>query len=100
MPIGHLHVFFGEISIWVFYPCFFNWVACFSFLFFSFFFFWLLLFCFVLFCLFRAASMAYVSSKVRGQIGAIAAGLHHSHSNEGSYPHLGPTLQLTAMPGP
>ena len=28
--------------------------------------------------------MAYGSSKARGQIGATAAGLHHSHSNAGS----------------
>jgi len=48
-------------------------------------------FCFVLFCLlFRATPMAYGSSQVRGQIGAAAAGLHHSHSNEGSEPRLRP----------
>ena len=35
---------------------------------------------FFFFCLFRAAPKAY-SSQVRGQIGAVAAGLHHSHSN-------------------
>ena len=34
-----------------------------------------------LFSLFRAATAAYGSSQARGQIGAIAAGLHHSHSN-------------------
>ena len=32
----------------------------------------------ILFCLFRAASMAYGSFQARGQIGAVAAGLHHS----------------------
>ena len=34
-------------------------------------------------------------SQARGQIRAIAAGLHHSHSNAGSEPHLLPTPQLT-----
>ena len=42
--------------------------------------------------------MAHGSSQARGQIGATAAGLHHSHSNEGSEPCLQPTLQLTEMP--
>ena len=41
--------------------------------------------------------MAYRVSRARGQVGATATGLHHSHSNEGSEPHLGPTPQLTAM---
>ena len=39
--------------------------------------------CFLLllfFCLFRAALMAYGSSQARGQIIAVVAGLHHSHS--------------------
>ena len=48
--------------------------------------------CFVLFCfsffflfgLFKAAPAAYGSSQARGQIGAIAASLHYSHSNMGS----------------
>ena len=31
---------------------------------------------------------AYGSSQARGLIGAVAAGLHHSHSNAGSEPHL------------
>ena len=45
---------------------------------------------FVLFCFFvclfafsRAAPVAYGGSQARGQIGAIAAGLRHSHSNTG-----------------
>jgi len=38
-----------------------------------------------------AAAMAYGASKARGQIGATAAGLHHSHSNAESEPHLRPT---------
>ena len=41
--------------------------------------------------------MVYVSSQAMGQIGALAAGLYHSHSNLGSEPHLRPTPQLTAM---
>ena len=53
-------------------------------------------FCFVLFfvffCLFRATSVAYGGSQSRGRIGAIAACLHHSHSNEGSKPRLRPTV--------
>ena len=44
--------------------------------------------------------MAYVGSQARGQIRAIAAGLRHSHSNEGSKPHLQPAPQLMAMPDP
>ena len=32
-------------------------------------------------CLFRAAPVAYRSSQARGRIRAVAAGLHHSHSN-------------------
>ena len=35
-----------------------------------------------------------------GRIGAVAAGLHHSHSNPRSEPRLQPTPQLTATPGP
>ena len=41
--------------------------------------------------------MAYGSFQARGQIGATAACLHHGHSNSGSKPGLGPTLQLTAV---
>ena len=41
------------------------------------------LFCFF-FCLFRAVPVAYGSSQARGQIRAVAASLHHSHSNTGS----------------
>ena len=50
------------------------------------------------FCLFRATPSAYGSSQARGWMGAIAAGLHRSHSNTGAEPHLQPTPQLTAMP--
>ena len=49
------------------------------------------------FCLLRAAPMAYGGSQARGLIGAVAARLHHSHSNSGSEPHLRPTPQLMAM---
>ena len=42
------------------------------------------------FFLFRAAPVAYGSSRVRGQIGATAVGLHHSHSHTGSQPHPQP----------
>ena len=47
--------------------------------------------------IFRAAPEAYGSSQARGQIKAAAAGLHHSHSNAGSEPHLRPMPQLAAM---
>ena len=33
---------------------------------------------------FRAAPAAYGGSQARGQIGDVAAGLHHSHGNSGS----------------
>ena len=46
----------------------------------------------------RDAPVAYGGSQARGLIGAIAAGLRHSHSNSGSEPPLQPTPQLTAMP--
>ena len=58
-----------------------------------FFFFFLVLF-------FRAAPTAYGSSQARGQIGAAAAGLHHSHSNVGSMLRLQPTPQLMATLDP
>ena len=50
--------------------------------------------------LFRAAPMAHGGTQARGLIGAVAASLHHSHSNARSKPHLQPTLQLTATPDP
>ena len=52
------------------------------------------------FLLFRAALVAYGGSQARGPIGAVAAGLHHSHGNAGSEPHLQPIPQLMAMPDP
>ena len=47
------------------------------------------------FLLFRAAPSACGSSQARGQIGAIAASLHHSHSQTGSKQHL----RLTQVSG-
>ena len=42
--------------------------------------------------------MAYGCSQARGGIGTAAAGLCHSHGNEGSFElHLQPTLKLMAM---
>ena len=48
----------------------------------------------------RAAPVAYGGSQARGLIGAIAARLHHSHSNARSKPFLRPIPQLRAMPDP
>ena len=59
--------------------------------------FFLLFFFFHLFAFPRVAPAAYGGSQARGQIGAVAACLHQSHSNAGSEPRL---LQLTAMPDP
>ena len=52
--------------------------------------------CFFFF--FLAAPVAYGSFQARGQIGAAAAGLGHSHA--GSEPNLQPTLQLVATLDP
>ena len=57
------------------------------------------LFCFV-FCLFRAVPIAYGGSQARGWIGAVTAGLCHSHSNLGSKLRLQPTPQLSATLDP
>ena len=57
-------------------------------------------FYFILFFLFRVTLMAYGCSQARGPIGAVAADLHHSHSNARSELRLQPTPQLTAMPDP
>ena len=46
------------------------------------------------------APAAYGVSQARGQIGALAASLHHSHSNAGSEWCLQPIPQLEAMPDP
>ena len=44
--------------------------------------------------------MAYGSSQPRGQTGAAAAGLHHSHSYAASELRLQSIPQLMAMPDP
>ena len=44
--------------------------------------------------------MACGSSQARGQIGAVAASLRHSHSNARSELHLQPTPQLMTTPDP
>ena len=54
----------------------------------------LFVFCF---CLFKAAPEAYGGSRARVQIRAVAAGLHHSHSNVRTEPYLRSTPQLMAM---
>ena len=56
---------------------------------FFFFFFWLFAFS-------RATLTAYGVSQARGPMGAVATGLHQSHSNAGSEMLLQPTPQLTA----
>ena len=53
---------------------------------------------FVFLPLLWAAPAAYGGSQARGRIGALATGLHQSHSNAGSEPRLQPTPQLTATP--
>ena len=45
--------------------------------------------------LFRATPTAFGSLQARGQIGALAANPHHSHSNDRSELSLRPTQQLT-----
>ena len=54
------------------------------------------IFCLFGFFFFRAAPVTRGGSQAKGQIRAVGAGLHHSHSNGASEPHLQPTLQLTA----
>ena len=58
-----------------------------------------ILFLFV-FCLFKATPVAYGGSQARGPMGAVAAGLQHSHTNAGSEWCLQPTPLLTATPDP
>ena len=62
--------------------------------------FYLIFIFFGLFAFSRATPAAYGSSQARGRTGAVAAGLHQSHSNARSEQHLKPTPQLTAMPDP
>ena len=51
---------------------------------------------FFVFAISWAVPSAYGGSQARGLIGAVAAGLHHSHSNLGSELRLRPTPQLMA----
>ena len=51
---------------------------------------------FFFFFFFKATPAALRGSQARGWISAAAASLHHSHSNEGSEPHLRPIPQLMA----
>ena len=52
---------------------------------------YLIFFCF---CFLRATPVAYGGSQARGLIGAVAAGLHHSHSNARSLTHrVGPGIE-------
>ena len=53
-----------------------------------------------IYLLFGAALVACGGCQARGQIRAATAGLHHSHSSEGSEPHLPPIPQLMAAPDP
>ena len=55
---------------------------------------------FFFFCFLRAAPMIYGGSQAKGRIRAVAASLHHSHSDAGSQPCLQPTPQLMATPDP
>ena len=50
----------------------------------------LFVFSFSSFFLFRLFRPTPIGSQARGRIRAIAAGLYHSHHNEGSEPHLQP----------
>ena len=59
-----------------------------------------LFFLFFFFLVFLGPHLTYGSSQARGQTGAAAAGLHHSHSKKGSEIHLRPTPQHTATPDP
>ena len=53
-----------------------------------------------IFVFFRAAPVAYRTSQARGPIGAVAAGLRHSHSHATSELRLRPTQQLMGTPDP
>ena len=66
----------------------FGFVFLFFCVFFVFFVFCLLSFVVVVVAISWAAPAAYVGSQARGGIGAVATGLHQSHSNAGSEPRL------------
>ena len=57
-------------------------------------------FLFFIFLHFRASPAVYESSQASDRIGAVAAGLHHSHSSTGSKPCLRPIPQPTTTPDP
>ena len=65
---------------------------------------WLIVLLFVslkfFFCLLRVTPVAYGGSQDRGLIRATAAGLHQSHSNARSEPHLQPTVKLKTTSDP
>ena len=52
------------------------------------------------FFIFTDTPVAYGNSWARGWIGAADTGLHHSHRNTRSKPHLWPMMQLAATPDP
>ena len=54
----------------------------------------------VFFFFVRAEPAAYGGFQATGLIRAVDAGLHQSHSNTRSEPHLLPTPQLEATPDP
>ena len=54
----------------------------------------------LIFFLFMPPPAVNGSSQGRGQTGAAFAGLHHSHSNARSEPHLWLISQLAATPDP
>ena len=66
----------------------------------SFIYLFIYLFIYCLFAFSRATPVAYGGFQARGLIGAVATGLHQSHSNAGCEPHLQPIPQLTATPDP
>ena len=53
---------------------------------------------FFFFWSFQGCTCSILGSQAGGQIGVVAASLHHSHSNMGSQLHLQPTAHLVAMP--
>ena len=61
---------------------------------------WILVGFFFFFVFLRAAPLACGASQARGLIGAVATGLHQSHSNAGSKPSLQPTPQLSLVLNP
>ena len=53
---------------------------------------------FLCFSLFRATLTAYENSQTIGQIGTVAAGLHHSHSHSHSHRRVGAELSIQSRP--